>query len=400
MKNILLLSPIYPGPNIPKESTPVVHYFAKEWVKMGHKVIVIHYVVNFPNFVYKLCKPFANQLSSFFSSTIRVEKVSEITYELDGVIIKRIPMSKLIPHSRYSKNMISIALQKTLSFCKEQSFTPDCITAHWLNPQIQLLQLLKQTYRVPTCLVFHDFGIDLKSIFKDSAYDYMKSIDVLGFRSAAIKQRFESEFNFKKPNFFCYSGIPESYLLNATSDRVFSSVHSFIFVGTLIKRKFPAEIVTAVSHSFKHEHYSISFIGEGAEDKKILRNAKKARCIDRVNLLGRMNRESVCQQLLQHDVFIMISKDETYGLVYLEAMAVGCITIAAKNEGFDGIIQNGINGFLCEAGNVTELSSIISQIRLMTSEELSVISNNAIKTARMLTDSKVAENYINNIIVQ
>ncbi len=36
----------------------------------------------------------------------------------------------------------------------------------------------------------------------------------------------------------------------------------------------------------------------------------------------------------------MISKNETCGLVYIEAMAVGCIMIASKNEGFDGIIND------------------------------------------------------------
>ena len=65
--------------------------------------------------------------------------------------------------------------------------------------------------------------------------------------------------------------------------------------------------------------------------------------------------------LKQHDVFIMISKNETFGLVYLEAMAVGCITIASRQEGFDGIIKHGYNGFLCEAGNQEELEKLIKE---------------------------------------
>ena len=38
----------------------------------------------------------------------------------------------------------------------------------------------------------------------------------------------------------------------------------------------------------------------------------------------------------------MISELETFGLVYIEAMAAGCITIASRNEGFDGIIKDGV----------------------------------------------------------
>ena len=93
----------------------------------------------------------------------------------------------------------------------------------------------------------------------------------------------------------------------------------------------------------------------------------------------------------------MISKAEAFGLVYLEAMAQGCITIASRNEGFDGIIQHGVNGFLCEAGNVDELSDLLTSIRNMDKDKLIEISNNAIETAKRLTDAKAAKLYIDNV---
>ena len=34
MKNILILSKIYPAIDLPQNDTKVVHYFAKEWKKM------------------------------------------------------------------------------------------------------------------------------------------------------------------------------------------------------------------------------------------------------------------------------------------------------------------------------------------------------------------------------
>ena len=43
---ILVLSTIYPAPDLNiANNTNVVHYFAKEWVKQGHEVLVIH---NYP----------------------------------------------------------------------------------------------------------------------------------------------------------------------------------------------------------------------------------------------------------------------------------------------------------------------------------------------------------------
>lgn len=38
-------------------------------------------------------------------------------------------------------------------------------------------------------------------------------------------------------------------------------------------------------------------------------------------------------------MFTLISDDETYGMVYIEAMLQGCLTIASRKGGFDGIMK-------------------------------------------------------------
>jgi glycosyltransferase involved in cell wall biosynthesis len=93
----------------------------------------------------------------------------------------------------------------------------------------------------------------------------------------------------------------------------------------------------------------------------------------------------------------MISEGETFGLVYLEAMACGCITIASRGEGMDGIIEDGVNGFLCKPGDVQELQEIIEKIDALDQKQLYSISYQAYLTARRLTDIKVAENYLNEL---
>ena len=39
---IFLLTSVYPSSQAPTGTTPVVHYFAKEWVAAGHDVHVFH----------------------------------------------------------------------------------------------------------------------------------------------------------------------------------------------------------------------------------------------------------------------------------------------------------------------------------------------------------------------
>ena len=63
----------------------------------------------------------------------------------------------------------------------------------------------------------------------------------------------------------------------------------------------------------------------------------------------------------------------------------------------DGVIINGTNGFLCNAGDPFALKNIIDKINNMTNDELTDISRNAIKTAMSLTDKKVAATYIHAV---
>lgn len=390
---ILLLTPIYPAENEKKSVSPVVHYFVREWVKTGHDVQVVHFSVTFPKIVYMIARPIKRLLSSWAGTEIRTWPLPECDYVLEGVRVRQIPIKKKRPHGRYSTKEIRRTTQKVINCCDEQGFKPDVIISHWVNPQYEVMHLLKQRYQVPTCFVAHDGGHDLMTIYKKEAKQYIGETNLFGYRSEPIKREFEQNFNCTdKPSFQCYSGVPEMYLRH--EDRNISNVNSFIFVGTLIKRKFPAAIIPAVKEGMGDDNYTITYIGEGYEKRRIEQTAQECGVEDKVKLKGFMKREDVISQLDKHDVFIMISHNETFGLVYLEAMARGCITIASLDEGFDGVIEHGVNGFLCKAGDSKGLSNIIRKLRTMPSTELRRISHNAMQTAASLTDKKAAERYM------
>lgn len=395
MKNILLLTPIYPASDLPT-NTPVVHYFTKEWVKMGYKVVVINYAVNFPSIIHWAAKPIHKLLESKYGSVVRLQQTTIADYELDGVNVKRIPLKKYAPHTRYSSNEINNATILTIEYCKSIQFSPDVIISHWINPQLDIMDRLKRHYKVPTCYIAHDTGRDLKTIYKKEARTFLNNIDLIGYRCDYIKEEFESYFNYyDKTSFLCYSGIPEKFIETLNSHKRNSNLcNRIIYVGTLISRKYPSKIIPACINSFKNQNFSITYIGEGNEDKTIKELASKYKIENQVKLLGRIKREDVIKQLQQNDIFIMISQNETFGLVYLEAMAAGCITIASKNEGFDGIIKDGFNGFLCKAGDEIELAHILEKINKLSPKKREEISRNAVETAKHLTDTNVARTYI------
>ena len=400
MANILLITQEYPADDIAKEFTPVVHFFTKEWVKMGHNVKVVNCPSNFPSIYYSICRPFRKQIESCIGINIRMYTISHREYLLDDVHVLRYPLRKFKPHGRFSESEVKKAVDNTTRFCNKDKFKPDVILGHWVNPALEMMLQLKRIYNVPIGLVMHDSGIDFQSIYKNEISMIMNSIDIWGYRSDAIRRQFESDFGSKDRWFYCYSGVPEEYICNNTTvaKKDMSSIRNISFVGLLIKRKHPNALVKSVYQS-DITNVNVLIIGNGDESKTISQTVQNSNNDNvSVELVGRVPRDKVQEYLQKSEIFVMISERETFGLVYLEAMAAGCITIASRNEGMDGIIQDGVNGFLCEAGNIEELTSILNRVNKMPESVRRQISENAILTAKKLTDKNVAKQYIDDVL--
>jgi glycosyltransferase involved in cell wall biosynthesis len=69
-----------------------------------------------------------------------------------------------------------------------------------------------------------------------------------------------------------------------------------------------------------------------------------------VRFLGQQN--GVREKLGQADLFLLPSQLESFGLAALEAMACEVPVIATNTGGLPEVIQNGIDGYLVEPGNV------------------------------------------------
>ncbi len=396
LKNILLITQEYPADDLEKEFTPVVHFFAKEWVIQGYNVVTLNLPTNFPAPYYWGAKLVRRRLESRLGINIRTYKLSRREYELDGVRVLRYPLRKFKPHGRFPQSELKKGVSKSVAFCQKNEFQPDVIIGHWTNPTVDMILRLKEYYHVPCALVMHDDGFDFRDIYKGELDKIFSEIDCWGFRSYPIRRKFEKQFGMQPKSFMSFSGVPDKYI-TAQTGRVFNQISKFLFVGLLLKRKHPFELVQALDRS-EIKEYTLDIVGQGDEANAIKEYISEHSELEtKVRLCGRIPRDEVSEKMKQADVFCMISNAETYGLVYIEAMAAGCITIASRNEGFDGIIVDGENGFLCEAGNVDELTSIINRINKMDKDALSLISSNAIKTAQKMTDSNVALSYIKDV---
>lgn len=400
--NILLLTPGYKADDTGINASPVINFFAKDWVRLGYNVRVIHLHAKFPVLMRWIAKMNKKRLESKLSVTICTKDVKERRYVDEIVPVYRIPLFKLIPHGKFLSRTIKVTSLKILNYCKEQGFKPDVIISHWVNPCIDIMLELKKEFKVPVVDVLHSNGDELAKLYGVKAREVVEKIDIWGYRSKAIKQNFEAVYGIRPKWVFSYSGIPDCYISNNTPYRKYDFKNRFIYVGNLRARKNPVSVIEAISKCYsKEDSFSLTYVGVGAGESLVKEVAvKHGFSAEQLRMPGFVAREQVRKMMQESDVFVLISRNEVYGLVYLEAMSVGCITVASKREGFDGIIEDGVNGFLCEAGNADELSLIIEKIRNMSPDERQMISNKAMDTAKRMTDSQVAKDYIESVLKQ
>ncbi len=148
----------------------------------------------------------------------------------------------------------------------------------------------------------------------------------------------------------------------------------FITTANLIKRKNIALALKAFSH-FKEHDFTFEIIGDGKELSALKRLTKSLKLEDKVKFSGKLSQEEVYTRLKDSNVFILPSVNETLGVAYLEAIASGCLVVGTKNTGVDGIIQDNINGFLCDPDEKS-LVKTLKKVFTLTEEDFRNILTN------------------------
>lgn len=366
---------------------------------MGHNVRVVHFDSLFPRPYYWVAKLFEEYIMAktgaiAYTNTPRKPQ----RYIVDGINVIFIPLRKYIPHKAPSMGLTQKAFSLICDELAKDQFVPDVITGHFVLPQLQFMPLLKERYpNAKICLVPHGLSNEFAYYYPNSYIKLMKSVDIFGFRSLAFKKDFEKKFPGITNTFLCLSGIPEKYMSPVNKD--FSDgVKHFAFVGSLLELKNVDITLKALHKAMQGRDYVFDIVGSGAEFNNLQKLVEDLDIGEHVAFHGKKTRDEAQMILKNADCFIMVSAHEAFGLVYVEAMIKGCIVVGTEGQGIDGVVVDGENGFLCKAGDVDALASLINRISNLPQEKLKNISERAIATAKELSDTNVAKNYLNAIL--
>ncbi len=365
--NILFITQLFPYDREARYTSGALREFIEAWSKAGHYVTVVR-----PHFSYEK-EPFPAHPEFHLGDRVQVRFIKPL----------RIPLLKL---SCYSHRKILEGLQ----------MKPDVLICHLYNSYFAFYKLA-QKLRVPLIIGIHmsDVRLAENRFFRWYMRKIFRHASAFACRSEAYRKSFLEFFpECHDRTFTALSGIPEEYLQQGTAVR---RKNRIITVARLIKRKQIDRVLKILADLPPGINWEYRIVGSGPEEQSLKELSLKLGIGGRVDFEGELSRDAVMKELDESDIFILPSYNETLGLVYLEAMARGCITIGSLNEGIDGIIRDGENGYLCDASDEERIRQKLLQVLQLPYQEREAIRTKSLQSVDGFSLEQKAEEYLDHM---
>lgn len=121
------------------------------------------------------------------------------------------------------------------------------------------------------------------------------------------------------------------------------------------------EVLPLLKHSIPNLKYILSGKADKRENKRLISLKRENNLLKSVRLTGFIKDEEVVDHFLLADVFIMPSRKEGFGIVFIEAMACGLPVIAGNKDGSADALQYGALGQLIDPDNEGEILTALQQ---------------------------------------
>lgn len=106
----------------------------------------------------------------------------------------------------------------------------------------------------------------------------------------------------------------------------------------------------------------LRIVGNGPQCKALKQLAADLGIADRVDMAGGVAHGRVPEELHKLDVFVALSRAESFGVAVVEASACGLPVVVSDAGGLPEVVQDGVTGFVVPGGDPQEAANRIGQL--------------------------------------
>lgn len=253
-----------------------------------------------------------------------------------------------------------VCASKLYKIAKEEQGKPDCVIGHFTFSAGAIATEIAKKNNVP-CIIVEHYSMFLQ--------DYLNRY---------IQTRLK--YTVENSHFVCVSNSLANSIKKHTRTNseiivipnMISDIYqyhpepqksSFVFfaAGNLTANKRFDLLIKAFCKAFRQDDNTVSLrvAGDGPENEKLKALIKENKRENQIILLGRCAKNVMLKEYQDCNCFALLSLQETFGIVYREAMAVGRPVIATKNGGIEEQWDN-TQGIILRSDTVNDVSKALS----------------------------------------
>ena len=218
-------------------------------------------------------------------------------------------------------------------------------------------------YNIPLVITEHS-SVKRGQYVRESYYKRIvnsyKSADAIIAVGNGLKKEIEELTNRK--DIKVIGNLVDLSLFNIRNIKRENDEFIFFSVAFLEGEKGLDTLIKAFSMRFNNEKVRLVIGGDGSQRQWLESIAKSEGIENQVTFTGALSREEVAEWMNKCDAFVLPSRYETFGVVYIEALASGKPVIGTFNGGAEDIVTKDV-GILVNIDNIKELSDAMDYIR-------------------------------------
>lgn len=302
---------------------------------------------------------------------------------------------------QYSPYDIALA-SKMADVIKDEEL--DVLHVHYAIPHAVCAVLAREMSGRDIGIVTTLHGTDISVLGQDSTlsqaikYGIDKS-DIVTTVSHALKEQTYELIDTVKPIETIYNFVDEREYFPRNSGNlkeqfgIQEDEKVLIHVSNFRKIKNLPHIIDAFMKIRTNVKAKLLLVGDGPEKHRVMDQVKESPYMKDVLFLGKQ--ENLAELYAISDLKLLLSQQESFGLVLLEAMACGVPCIGTNVGGIPEVIEHGVDGFIVELGDTEALAEYAVQL-LQDEEKLLRFREAAIHAVSdKFHSSKIVEQYEN-----
>ncbi|BAK81340.1 glycosyltransferase [Candidatus Arthromitus sp. SFB-rat-Yit] len=289
----------------------------------------------------------------------------KITFDIeDGLDTYRYKNFNYLLHSSMRFNVFAKRIEKLINRVIADKGKIDVFHFHSCFWAGICAPYIKEKFNIPYVLTEHtgiSYASNIKKSYLKYIYDSYNSADRLVSVSNSLK---------KELGKFVKNDISVIHnFIDGNKFKILKEMHrnlrfTFFTLGFLVRGKGFENLIDSCGYLIDIGYdFVLEIGGDGYLRDELEKKINDKKLHNYVKLLGILSRDEVAFYMNKCDAFILASSYETFGVVYIEALACGKPVIGVKNGGAEDIIIDDV-GILVDTNSKENLSKAIVQMIL------------------------------------